>query len=69
MKTRRETHRGIMEKFMIDLDKVLNDFEFNEDCAEQIASVTTSTVDASSVEKHTNESVPPKMYNLILRKT
>ncbi|XP_011700185.1 PREDICTED: kinesin-related protein 4-like [Wasmannia auropunctata] len=52
-----------MEKFMIDLDKVLNDFEFNEDCAEQIASVTTSTVDASSVEKHTNESVPPKMYN------
>lgn len=48
---------------MIDLDKVLNDFEFNEDCAEQIASVATSTIDASAVEKRTNESVPPKMYN------
>ncbi|XP_011871950.1 PREDICTED: zinc finger FYVE domain-containing protein 9 isoform X2 [Vollenhovia emeryi] len=52
-----------MEKFMIDLDKVLNDFEFNEDCAEQIASVATSTIDASTVEKRASESVPPKMYS------
>ncbi|XP_039312140.1 zinc finger FYVE domain-containing protein 16 isoform X2 [Solenopsis invicta] len=51
-----------MEKFMIDLDKVLNDFEFNEDCAEQIASVSTSTIEASIMEKH-SESVPPKIYN------
>ncbi|XP_077274270.1 smad anchor for receptor activation isoform X2 [Temnothorax americanus] len=52
-----------MEKFMIDLDKVLNDFEFNEDCAEQIAAVATSTIDASVVEKRANESVPPKVYS------
>ncbi|XP_036143333.1 uncharacterized protein LOC105832055 isoform X2 [Monomorium pharaonis] len=52
-----------MEKFMIDLDKVLNDFEFNEDCAEQTASVVTSTVDATAMEKRTSESVSPNMYN------
>ncbi|XP_053598202.1 uncharacterized protein LOC103569891 isoform X2 [Microplitis demolitor] len=28
-----------MEKFAVDLDKVLDEFEFNEDCAEQVASV------------------------------
>ncbi|XP_035743167.1 zinc finger FYVE domain-containing protein 9-like isoform X1 [Vespa mandarinia] len=45
-----------MEKFAIDLDKVLDDFEFNEDCAEQIASVTspitnaTLTVDRCGIE-------------------
>lgn len=50
-----------MEKFMIDLDKVLNDFEFNEDCAEQIASVATS-IKASAAEKH-NESLVPKICN------
>lgn len=33
------------------------------DCAEQIASVATSTIDAPAVEKRTNESMPPKMYN------
>lgn len=37
-----------MEKFAIDLDKVLDDFEFNEDCAEQIASVSPATNNASS---------------------
>ncbi|KAL0103451.1 hypothetical protein PUN28_017602 [Cardiocondyla obscurior] len=50
-----------MEKFMIDLDKVLNDFEFNEDCAEQIASVATSAISTSTVERCSNES--PKLYN------
>ncbi|KAK2575706.1 hypothetical protein KPH14_012095 [Odynerus spinipes] len=45
-----------MEKFAVDLDKVLDDFEFNEDCAEQIASVTspitnsTLTADRSGIE-------------------
>ncbi|KAG7210295.1 hypothetical protein KM043_011839 [Ampulex compressa] len=38
-----------MEKFAIDLDKVLDDFEFNEDCAEQIASINPSTVVSSTV--------------------
>ncbi|XP_067213787.1 zinc finger FYVE domain-containing protein 16 isoform X4 [Linepithema humile] len=53
-----------MEKFVIDLDKVLNDFEFNEDCAEQITSVaTTTTVDTSTAEKHTTESASLKTYN------
>lgn len=52
-----------MEKFVIDLDKVLNDFEFNEDCAEQVASVATSTINAST-DKHAIESVPPKIYNI-----
>ncbi|XP_050447363.1 uncharacterized protein LOC126849491 isoform X2 [Cataglyphis hispanica] len=51
-----------MEKFVIDLDKVLNDFEFNEDCAEQVASVATSTIKAST-NKHA-EPVPPKIYNI-----
>ncbi|KAL6421333.1 hypothetical protein ACFW04_014782 [Cataglyphis niger] len=51
-----------MEKFVIDLDKVLNDFEFNEDCAEQVASVATSTINAST-NKHA-EPVPPKIYNI-----
>ncbi|XP_072743000.1 zinc finger FYVE domain-containing protein 16 isoform X2 [Anoplolepis gracilipes] len=55
---------GIMEKFVIDLDKVLNDFEFNEDCAEQVASVATSTINASVVDKHAIESVSPKIYNI-----
>ncbi|XP_015183487.1 PREDICTED: zinc finger FYVE domain-containing protein 9 isoform X4 [Polistes dominula] len=36
-----------MEKFAIDLDKVLDDFEFNEDCAEQIASVTSPITNAT----------------------
>ncbi|CAL1677440.1 unnamed protein product [Lasius platythorax] len=53
-----------MEKFVIDLDKVLNDFEFNEDCAEQVASVATSTINASATDKHAIESVPPKIYNI-----
>ncbi|KAL6266989.1 hypothetical protein P5V15_000072 [Pogonomyrmex californicus] len=53
-----------MEKFMIDLDKVLNDFEFNEDCAEQIASVANSTITASTVEKCANESVPLRTSHL-----
>lgn len=48
-----------MEKFAVDLDKVLDDFEFNEDCAEQIASVTstitntTLTADRCSIESST----------------
>ncbi|XP_011635396.1 LOW QUALITY PROTEIN: zinc finger FYVE domain-containing protein 16 [Pogonomyrmex barbatus] len=53
-----------MEKFMIDLDKVLNDFEFNEDCAEQIASVANSTITVSAVEKCANESVPSRTSHL-----
>ncbi|XP_025264184.1 uncharacterized protein LOC105254759 isoform X2 [Camponotus floridanus] len=53
-----------MEKFVIDLDKVLNDFEFNEDCAEQVASVATSTINVSATDKHTIECVPPKIYNI-----
>ncbi|XP_011341130.1 uncharacterized protein LOC105281542 isoform X2 [Ooceraea biroi] len=52
-----------MEKFVIDLDKVLNDFEFNEDCAEQVTSVAASMIDASSAENLTSESVPPKTYS------
>lgn len=40
-----------------------NFIELFADCAEQIASVATSTIDASAVEKRTNESVSPKMYN------
>ncbi|XP_063992707.1 zinc finger FYVE domain-containing protein 9 isoform X2 [Diachasmimorpha longicaudata] len=33
-----------MEKFAVDLDKVLDDFEFNEDCAEQVASIAPARV-------------------------
>ncbi|XP_014469473.1 PREDICTED: uncharacterized protein LOC106741712 isoform X3 [Dinoponera quadriceps] len=54
-----------MEKFAIDLDKVLDDFEFNEDCAEQVASVVTSTIDASGIDKRTTESLHPKTYNYV----
>uniref|UniRef100_A0A0C9R178 ZFYVE9_1 protein n=1 Tax=Fopius arisanus TaxID=64838 RepID=A0A0C9R178_9HYME len=33
-----------MEKFAVDLDKVLDDFEFHEDCAEQVASIAPKNV-------------------------
>ncbi|XP_015117207.1 zinc finger FYVE domain-containing protein 9 isoform X2 [Diachasma alloeum] len=36
-----------MEKFAVDLDKVLDDFEFNEDCAEQVASTAPEKVSHS----------------------
>ncbi|XP_026667581.1 zinc finger FYVE domain-containing protein 9 isoform X2 [Ceratina calcarata] len=56
-----------MEKFAIDLDKVLDDFEFNEDCAEQIASVNPSTNNASSSSvKCTLEPSTLKSYNYLL---
>ncbi|XP_076302379.1 uncharacterized protein LOC143220649, partial [Lasioglossum baleicum] len=56
-----------MEKFAIDLDKVLDDFEFNEDCAEQIASVNPSTNNASSSSVKCNlESSALKTYNYLL---
>ncbi|XP_020295778.1 uncharacterized protein LOC109860825 [Pseudomyrmex gracilis] len=51
-----------MEKFVIDLDKVLNDFEFNEDCAEQTTSVTTCAIDASS-NKDNRAAAPSKTRN------
>ncbi|XP_025160355.1 uncharacterized protein LOC105187269 isoform X2 [Harpegnathos saltator] len=54
-----------MEKFAIDLDKVLDDFEFNEDCAEQVASVATSAIDAASTDKRATETVRPKTYNYV----
>ncbi|XP_032684691.1 zinc finger FYVE domain-containing protein 9 isoform X2 [Odontomachus brunneus] len=54
-----------MEKFAIDLDKVLDDFEFNEDCAEQVAQVATSTIDVSDTDKHATETVHPKTYNYV----
>lgn len=34
------------------------------DCAEQVASVATSTINVSATDKHTIESVPPKIYNI-----
>lgn len=56
-----------MEKFAIDLDKVLDDFEFNEDCAEQIASVNPSANNASSSSVKCNlEPSALKNYNYIL---
>ncbi|XP_076393139.1 smad anchor for receptor activation isoform X2 [Megachile rotundata] len=56
-----------MEKFAVDLDKVLDDFEFNEDCAEQIASVNSSTNSASSsVVKCNLEPSNLKNYNYLL---
>ncbi|CAK9814817.1 Zinc finger FYVE domain-containing protein 9 [Anthophora plagiata] len=56
-----------MEKFAIDLDKVLDDFEFNEDCAEQIASVNPSVNNASSSTVKCNlEPSALKTYNYLL---
>ncbi|XP_017793357.1 PREDICTED: zinc finger FYVE domain-containing protein 9-like isoform X2 [Habropoda laboriosa] len=56
-----------MEKFAIDLDKVLDDFEFNEDCAEQIASVNPSVNNASSSAVKCNlEPSALKTYNYLL---
>lgn len=56
-----------MEKFAIDLDKVLDDFEFNEDCAEQIASVSPATNNASSSSVKCNlEPSNLKTYNYLL---
>lgn len=56
-----------MEKFAIDLDKVLDDFEFNEDCAEQIASDNLSTNNASSSSVKCNlEPSALKGYNYLL---
>ncbi|XP_043252358.1 zinc finger FYVE domain-containing protein 9 isoform X2 [Colletes gigas] len=56
-----------MEKFAVDLDKVLDDFEFNEDCAEQIASVNPSTNNASSSTIKCNlEPSVLKPYNYLL---
>ncbi|XP_076168170.1 smad anchor for receptor activation isoform X1 [Ptiloglossa arizonensis] len=56
-----------MEKFAVDLDKVLDDFEFNEDCAEQIASVNPSTNNASSSTIKCNLEPPVlKPYNYVL---
>ncbi|CAK9799311.1 Zinc finger FYVE domain-containing protein 9 [Anthophora quadrimaculata] len=56
-----------MEKFAIDLDKVLDDFEFNEDCAEQIASVNPSVNNASSSSVKCNlEPSALKTYNYLL---
>ncbi|KAK9293431.1 hypothetical protein QLX08_011628 [Tetragonisca angustula] len=56
-----------MEKFAIDLDKVLDDFEFNEDCAEQIASVNPSANNASSSSVKCNlEPSALKNYNYLL---
>ncbi|XP_034939825.1 uncharacterized protein Sara isoform X3 [Chelonus insularis] len=37
-----------MEKFAVDLDKVLDEFEFNEDCAEQVATVGESVSHVST---------------------
>ncbi|XP_071876106.1 smad anchor for receptor activation isoform X3 [Bombus fervidus] len=56
-----------MEKFAVDLDKVLDDFEFNEDCAEQIASDNLSTNNASSSSVKCNlEPSALKGYNYLL---
>ncbi|XP_029046525.1 zinc finger FYVE domain-containing protein 9 isoform X2 [Osmia bicornis bicornis] len=56
-----------MEKFAVDLDKVLDDFEFNEDCAEQIASVNSSANNASSSTVKCNlEPSNLKSYNYLL---
>ncbi|XP_076243285.1 smad anchor for receptor activation isoform X3 [Calliopsis andreniformis] len=56
-----------MEKFAVDLDKVLDDFEFNEDCAEQIASVNPPTNNASSSTIKCNlEPSALKNYNYLL---
>ncbi|XP_076669961.1 smad anchor for receptor activation isoform X3 [Andrena cerasifolii] len=56
-----------MEKFAVDLDKVLDDFEFNEDCAEQIASVNPSANNASSSAIKCNlEPSGLKTYNYLL---
>ncbi|XP_076648719.1 smad anchor for receptor activation isoform X2 [Halictus rubicundus] len=54
-----------MEKFVVDLDKVLDDFEFNEDCAEQTASVNTASNNASSSGSKCNVD-PPILYNYLL---
>ncbi|XP_076290894.1 smad anchor for receptor activation isoform X2 [Lasioglossum baleicum] len=54
-----------MEKFVVDLDKVLDDFEFNEDCAEQTASINTASNNASSSATKCNVE-PPILYNYLL---
>ncbi|KZC14829.1 Zinc finger FYVE domain-containing protein 9 [Dufourea novaeangliae] len=55
-----------MEKFAVDLDKVLDDFEFNEDCAEQIASISSaSNNSSSSVVKCNLEPSTLKNYNYL----
>ncbi|XP_053981297.1 zinc finger FYVE domain-containing protein 9 isoform X2 [Hylaeus volcanicus] len=61
-----------MEKFAVDLDKVLDDFEFNEDCAEQIASVNPSANSASSSASKSNlepSDLKPYNYHLIESRT
>ncbi|XP_012281497.1 zinc finger FYVE domain-containing protein 9 isoform X3 [Orussus abietinus] len=53
-----------MEKFAVDLDKVLDDFEFNEDRAEQIASnVPSSNQHGVSSFEALGESSSSKVYN------
>ncbi|KAK0183206.1 hypothetical protein PV327_001270 [Microctonus hyperodae] len=47
-----------MEKFAVDLDKVLDEFEFNEDCAEQVASVGESESHVPSVIIPQNQNFP-----------
>lgn len=46
-----------MEKFAVDLDKVLDEFEFSEDCAEQMATALT---------KGTISSIPPVVGGALL---
>ncbi|XP_076375250.1 smad anchor for receptor activation isoform X2 [Megalopta genalis] len=54
-----------MEKFVVDLDKVLDEFEFNEDCAEQTASVNVASSNASSSATKCNMD-SPMLYNYLL---
>ncbi|XP_078046416.1 smad anchor for receptor activation isoform X2 [Augochlora pura] len=54
-----------MEKFVVDLDKVLDEFEFNEDCAEQTASVNVASSNASSSATKCNMD-SPLLYNYLL---
>ncbi|XP_033219235.1 zinc finger FYVE domain-containing protein 16 isoform X2 [Belonocnema kinseyi] len=49
-----------MEKFAIDLDKVLDEFEFNEDRAEQVASVAPRHIGPSAIPA---QGLVPKTYN------
>ncbi|XP_012257524.2 zinc finger FYVE domain-containing protein 9 isoform X1 [Athalia rosae] len=53
-----------MEKFAVDIDKVLDEFEFNEDRAEQIASLPLLKSDENSlIASDDSHSVPQKNYN------
>ncbi|XP_051176882.1 zinc finger FYVE domain-containing protein 9 isoform X3 [Leptopilina boulardi] len=50
-----------MEKFAIDLDKVLDEFEFNEDRAEQVASVAPRQIGPSIIP--VSQGLIPKTHN------